>query len=331
MPEPLLYLKSMGAAAVVSAIAVLTMAVPRRRTNSAGTRDTAPGSMNARGAKGNGEQLAPTTGTAWPSTVCTLGIGLGFVAGCHTLSFRLSWPPVNGLDRLIVIVLPVALGIELIAGFRCIPLWLGWLLRLSLAVLTPRILLHGSVYLSGSGDGWTQWQTISILAAGSALLAIVWGLLSWLSFRSPGASIPTALCLATQCAGVTIMMAGYIQGGAAAVPLVGALIATTLAARFTVTRADLPASYVAPVMTGIGVAGLFGLLFIGHFFGRLSAGSALTMLLAPLLCWVTETPPLRHQKPWLVGLVRLALVAIPLAAVLAMAKQNFDRNMAPLM
>ncbi len=65
-------------------------------------------------------------------------------------------------------------------------------------------------------------------------------------------------------------------------------------------------TYATPAILGIGVVGLFGLLFIGRFFGRLSTGCALTMLLAPLLCWVTEMPLLRHRKPWLVGSLRLA-------------------------
>ena len=55
------------------------------------------------------------------------------------------------------------------------------------------------------------------------------------------------------------------------------------------------------------------------------------MLLSPLLCWVTEIPQLRQRKPWLVGLLRLVLVAIPLLVVLAAAKRDFDRDMAPLL
>ena len=55
------------------------------------------------------------------------------------------------------------------------------------------------------------------------------------------------------------------------------------------------------------------------------------MFLAPLLCWVTEIPLLRNRKPWIVGTVRLTLVAIPLVVVLVAAKRDFDRDMAPLL
>ena len=165
----------------------------------------------------------------------------------------------------------------------------------------------------------------------------VWSLLSWLAERSPGVSISFALCLSIQCAGVTVMMAGYIKGGAAAIPLVAALMAVTIGSTLIAKRFPSQASgaasscLLAPAILGIGVVGLFGVLFIGRFFGRLSTASALTMMLAPLLCWATETPLLRDRKPWLVGTTRLTLVTIPLLVVLFAAKRVFDREMSPLL
>ena len=302
MPDPLLYLKAMGAAAIASAMFVLAMG-----------------------------RVRPSASTTWLNSACVLGIGLGLALGCDVLSLRLAWPPVNGLDRFFTIVVPAVLSIELIAGFQRVPPWAAWLLRMSLAAVVPRILLHGSVYLSGSGNDWTQWQAGTALTVCSAWLAASWGLLSWLSQRSPGVSIPFALHLSTLCAGLCVMMGGYIKGGAAAVPLAATLAATAIGARLITKRTGASANFGALAILGIGVVGLFGLLFIGLFFGRISTGSALTMLLAPLLCWTTETPLLRHRKPWLVGSLRLALVAIPLMVVLALAKSNFDRKMAPLL
>ena len=301
MPEPLLYLQAMGAAAVVSALCVLALAGVRR-----------PASITRLNA------------------ACVLAMGLGLAAGCQMLSLSRGWPPVHGLDRFLTIVVPSVLGIELISGFPRVPPWMAWFLRMSLAAAIPRILLHGSVYLASSGSAGLLWPAGSGLAgsglaASGALLAGLWVLLACLSQRSPGASIPLALSLTTQCAGLTVMMAGYIKGGAAAFLLAATLAATTIGARLITKRSGVPA------LVGIGVLGLFSLLFIGRFFGRLSTGNALTMLLAPLLCWVTELPPLRHRKPWLVGSLRLVLVAIPLLAVLIMAKRNFDRDMAPLL
>ena len=302
MPEPLLYLKAMGAAAIVSAMIVLAMVTARRHAS-----------------------------TTWLNFSCVLGIGLGLVVGYGVVSLRLAWPPVNGLDRFLTITVPLTIGIELIAGFQNVPRRVAWLLRMSLAATIPRILLHGSVYLGDSAEGWTRWQTGSALVVCGALLAGVWSLLSWLSQRSPGTSVPLALCLPILCAGLTVMMAGYIKGGVAAFPLAATLAATTIGARLMSKHSVALANFSAPAIVGVGVVGLFGLLFLGRFFGRLSTGCALAMLLAPLLCWVTELPRLRHRKPWLVGSLRLVLVAIPLLVVLAAAKRDFDRDMAPLL
>lgn len=296
MPEPLLYVKSMGAAAIVSALCVLAMAGVRR-----------------------------PAGATRLNSVCVLAMCLGLAAGHFVAGGRVPWPAVNGLDRFLTVVVPAALGIELIAGFQRVPPAVACCLRTILAAAIPRILLHKSIYLDGSDDDWPVWQAGVALAGCAALLAGVWGLLLGLSRRScSGVSIGLALCLATQCAGITVMMAGYIKGGAAAFLLAATLAATTLGARQLTTR-------LAPAIVGAGVVILFGVLFIGRFFGRLSTGCALVMLLAPLLCWVTEIPLLRQRPPWLVGSLRLALVAVPLVAVLAVVKRDFDRDLAPLL
>ena len=296
MPDPLLYLRAMAAAAIVSALFVLAITGLRRPASAMRVNSAA-----------------------------VLGTGLGLAAGCGVMSLRFAWIPLNGLDRLFMIVIPAAIGIELIAGIPRVPCWGAWLMRIGLAIVIPRILLHGSVYLNGSGSNPISGLFVAVLVGYSALLLAVWGLLFCLSERLPGVSIPFALALTTECAGLSIMLAGYIKGGAASFPLAATLVGTTLGTRLIMIRGCPPA------MIGIGVVGLFGISFIGHFFGRLSTGSMLVVLLAPLLCWVSETPLLRHRKPWLVGTIQLLLVAIPLAAVLALAKHEFDQKMAPLL
>jgi hypothetical protein len=302
MPDPLLYLKAMGASAIVSATLVLAMAWRRRPAG--------PASMNL---------------------ACVLGMGAGLAVGDSLLGLQPGWPPVNGLDRLMRIVVPAALGLELVAGFPRVPASMVWFLRASLAAAVPRILLHGSVYLTGTGSEWTPWQLVAAWIASSLLLIGCWSLLCRLSQRSAGVSIPLALGLATLCAGATIMMAGYIKGGAAALPVAATIAATAISTRSAVRRSVSSSNSGSSAIIGIGSVSLFGLLFVGRFFGRLSSSSAVVMLLAPLLCWVTELPSLRQRKPWFVGMLRVVLVAIPLAVVLAFAKLAFDRDMAPLL
>jgi hypothetical protein len=302
MPDPLVYSQAMVTAALVSAMSVLAMAWLRR-----------------------------SSATTWLNSVCVLGIGCGLSAGYYVLSLRLGWPPVNALDRFLAVVVPSAMAIEMIAEMRRMPNWVAWLLRMSLVAAIPRILLHGSVYLGGGGNEWTLWQSGTAMAMSSGLLAGLWLLLSWLLQRSPGVSISFALSLSMLCAGATVMMAGYIKGGAAAFPLAASLTATAVGVWLISKRSSIPVNCDGQAILGIGVTGLFCLLFIGHFFGELSTTSALAMLLAPLLCWATEIPLLRRQRPWIAGSVSLVLVAIPLLVVLADAKSVFDREMAPLL
>jgi hypothetical protein len=315
MPEPLLYMQAMGIAAVVSSLCVLALAqwgVPP------------PDHGGTEGGRSLSE-VYPNQLTARLDLASTLALATGFAVSGIIVRWRFVWPPVNGFDRFVTIVVPTALVIELTKGFQFVRPVIAWGLRMILAAATPRILLHDSMYLGGYNNGWTVWQTGAVLTTCGVLLAGAWVLLAFLSHRSlSGVSIAGALCLAIFCTGLTVMMGGYIKGGAAAFPLAASLMATAIAARLIAPR-------LAPAIIALGVVQLFCLAFIGHFYGRLSTGRALVTLLAPLLCWVTEVPVFRRRSPWLVGPLRLVLVAIPLFAVLVLAKREFDRTLLPLL
>ncbi|MDG2381590.1 MAG: hypothetical protein P8N76_07940 [Pirellulaceae bacterium] len=303
MPDPLLYLKAMIAASIVSAITMLTMVKLRRSASQ-----------------------------TWLNSAAVLAIGLGLTVGYSVLAFRWIWPPANGLDRFLTLVIPAVLAIELIAGFQQIPTWTAWVLRIILAGTIPRILLHGSVYLNSEMTDSAAWQLGTVLALCVALAVGLWWLLSWLSVRSPSISISMTVSLATQGAGLAIMLSGYIKGGAAAFPLVATVITTTIMAQLLTWHIREPTRLVSPTASlGIGLVSLCSLLLIGCFFGRLSTSSALVILLAPLLCWMTEFSPLRQLNPWLAGSIQIALVTIPLLGVLAVEKHQFDREMLPLL
>jgi hypothetical protein len=296
MPDPVLFLKAILAAAGVSAIFVLAFGWYRKPAST--TR------LNA---------------------ASVLGISLGIVLGYSILGLVPEWPPTNGLDRFLTIVGPAVVGIELIAGCQSIPRRLVWILRLSLAAATGRILLHGSIYLAEAGGPWTAAQVWLSLAICGALPAAAWSLMLELLRRSPGVSLPLAISQSCLCGGLAVMLAGYVSGGEATLPLAAALAGAAGAACLVTARPAVQGAI------GIGMVGLFGLLFVGRFFGRLSTGLALTVFLAPLLCWVSELPMLHARKPWVIATVRLALVAIPLVAVFVAAKRDFDRTTAPLL
>ena len=94
MPEPLLYLKAIGLATIVSAMVVFAIAGVR----------------------------CPQ-GTTRLNLACVLAMVLGLAVGDHVLVLRLAWHPENGLGRLLTIVIPTTLGIELIAGFPRVSRW----------------------------------------------------------------------------------------------------------------------------------------------------------------------------------------------------------------
>ncbi len=254
-----------------------------------------------------------------------VAFALGFALGASCLRLQPNWPPTSALDRFMTLVLPFAIASELLAGNSRVPRWFVWSWRLVLSAVVVRILLHGSVYLTGTRDAWPLWQVGTTWVVCSGLLLATWGALEWLSQRPAAASLPISLALAIQCAGWVVMLAGYIKGGSACFPFAAALVGAIAA-----TPLIRPGVRWHGVV-GIAVVGLFSLLFIGRFFGGISTTCALTIFLAPLLCGVTELPMLRHWTPRSTAIFRLALVSIPLIIVLTLAKRDFDRHMGPLL
>ncbi|HVA51151.1 MAG TPA: hypothetical protein VNH11_32720 [Pirellulales bacterium] len=263
---------------------------------------------------------------AWMNAACVVAVGLGTAIGWAVLDLRPQWPPANALDRLLTIVLPAATVVELLAVLPRLPTGLAGLLRIGLALATARVLLHGSVYLGGAADAWrTTWPAAIWLVLAGGGLTCVWTMLFLFDQRHTGVSLPLALSQAIVCGGLAVMLAGYIRGGEAALPLAAAVTGAAVAS------AAISRLFAAHGLIGMGLIALAGVLLIGHFFGRLSATPAIVVFLAPLLCWVTELPPLRGRKPWQAVAIRLLLVALPLIAVLLLAKHDFDRDMAPLL
>ena len=292
MPDLLLYLQAVVVALSASALAVLAL----------GWRAKSPSQMLV-------------------SSICVAGVAIGQVAGCIWLRLPVGWPPASALDRYLVVLLPAAMVVELLAALPKFPPWGVPALRCLLAASMARVLLHQSVYL----DEWTAWQAVMALAVCAALASGVWLLLARLAERSPGISLPLALALAIQGAGVAIMFAGYLRGGAAAMVAAAALLGASLACALVAKQVPLPA------LVGLGVVGLCSLLFIGVFFGRLPTASAVALLTTPLLCWLTELSVCSERSAWTVGAIRLTMVAVVVAIVLLFAQRKFEREFRPLL
>src|SRR5262245_12814227 len=312
MPDLVLFAKAVAAAAIVGIVVTLAAAVALAKLQRLIWKQSAPTATRI-------------------SVAVVLGVIFGAAFGFYVLgdlpprslegSFP-HWSVSNVLDRFLVVILPLAGWVELHGAFTIVPRWLVWILRLGLAAATGRVLLHGSSYLQGTASDWSLVQVWTALGVGTALLTAMWILLAWLWRRRPGISLPLSLSETCLAAGMTVMLSGYTDGGAVGLPLAAALAGTVLAARLLEMQPATEGTL------GLGLVSLFSILMMGRFFGELSTTRALALFAAPLLCWVSEVPPLRARPSWLIGTVRLAIVAVPLAIVLGLAKHDFDREMA---
>jgi hypothetical protein len=262
-----------------------------------------------------------------------LGVAAGFYLGCRVLGWAPRWPrrvqdllrlPGDDQDRLVMLLLPAVLAVELVVALARPPQWLAWMGRLAVAAGAAPLLLYNTVYLAElAGPGSRQWspaQQAVILGSLAALLAAAWLALARLAQRAPGYSVPLSLAVACAAAAPTVMLSGYAMAGQLGVPLAGSLAGTALAA-LAVPR---PAS--ATPSVGPGLVGLFSLLILGRFFGELPSAWAAVLFAAVLLPWLPEIPRPLLLGPRLRGLARVLVVAIPAALVLAQAQQRFVKE-----
>jgi hypothetical protein len=68
---------------------------------------------------------------------------------------------------------------------------------------------------------------------------------------------------------------------------------------------------------------MFAVVMMGRFFGALSTGLAICLLVAPLLAWIVELPRLRKLPTGWRGAVRLACVVVPLVVFVFIAQRKF--------
>jgi hypothetical protein len=248
-----------------------------------------------------------------------VGQGTGLLVGCWLLGVRPHWPIREDLDRLLLIVMPAVMLVELAAALTKVPRSLIWSARLLIAAGVSRVLLHGTSYLAGSTEAgaWSVGQAWAILAGLALSLGAVWVLLGLLAHRAPGLSL--WVCLAGPCAGaaLTVMLSGYATGGQIGLPLAGALLGAGMASL------ALPRALRGRGPVGMAVVGLFSLLVIGRFFGELTWLHAALLLLAPLLGWLVELPQFYKLRPWARELVRVIAVGLVVAGVVVHAQRRF--------
>ena len=295
MPDPIVILTAMGMAAAAAAVMLGLVGWPWRTGR-------------------------PTLVDAGWSVAVTAGLFLG----CWYLEIRPHWPPREDLDRLLAVIIPAVLGVELLAAFPKVPRWLVWPLRLVIAAGVARVLLHGSGYITDhAGPATSEWSPTQqcLIYSGLAVIGTaVWVGMDLLARRSPGMSVPLCLAVVIVGSAVTVMLSGYATGGQSGLPLAAALVGSTAAA------ALLPQSSPKTAQLGVPIIGLFSLLVIGRFFGDLTTMHAILLVFAPLLAWIPELNYPRPLPSWARGLLRLILVGALVSVVLVQAQRKFAQD-----
>ena len=254
----------------------------------------------------------------------------GGIAGLFALPGVPSLPPVTGLDRYLVILLPVALAIEAEAAAG----WLDgfWLTveRGCVSLVALPVLLHGSVWLAGGQP--SVWMGIVAAAI------VLWG--AWEGtaghVRATGDRLVAVVTVAALVvAGLAIAMAGWLKGGMVAIPLAAALAGAILAAGGASLGRRGSASGLAGA-SAAGIVALFGLVVIGRCFGRLGTTSAALLLAAPLMVALADGfsrsgPDTSAARVVGSTRYRLLLAAVPLVVVLVAAKADFDTKLGRLL
>jgi hypothetical protein len=287
MGDPISILLAMAVAAAVAAAFVLLGGVPWR----------AP---------------SPTRGAiAW-----ALGIGVGFIAGSRVFG---EWRPLaEDQGRLLFLVVPAAMLVDMLAVLPRMPPWIVVGLRLLVCAFATRVLLDGTVYLqppsATNPDGWSATPSLLIQGGLGLALFIVWQMLTTFGNSVGRRTEALGLSLVSAAAAVTIMFSGYASGGQLGFPLAGALAGAVVASIVTTPKKGA---------IGPGVVGVFGVLVVGRFLGSLTDANAALLFAAPLLLLIAAAPGVRRLPGWLRTPLVLVLVIVPLGIAAERARRDF--------
>src|SRR5262249_7129093 len=124
-----------------------------------------------------------------------LGISAAFYLGAHLMGLLPEWSLGEVRHRLLFLVVPAAIVVELIVACAQVPRWVAWPLRAVVAAGAGFVLLYGSVDL----ERWTTEEKAMWLGGLAAALFVVWSLLGLLMHVAPSRGTPLALAVA--CAG----------------------------------------------------------------------------------------------------------------------------------
>jgi hypothetical protein len=239
--------------------------------------------------------------------IAALGAGLGLLAGYWGLFRRLPPLPPHDSTHCLLYAL---LGTTLAAAFeRPRHGGLGRLaVRALVAVLAP------ALYLKNLIGRWEAREVALHVGALTLAILVSWYGLDALARRWRGASLPLVLWLAAAAASGGLLLAGFAVNaqwaGALAAIWAAAAVASRISAKFSLEGGAVGVASVALVSFSAG----------GVYLASLPRAAGMALALAPLAAWLAELGG--RSAPRRAALVRMALVALPLAYALWLAWQH---------
>jgi len=257
----------------------------------------------------------------WP-----LAVGLGFVTGATMLGFRPRGVLATDQERLLLLVVPLAVAVEGWIALKPMSITRMVLARVCVALSSGPLLLLGSVYMTGGSGGWSLAERVCFLFGLGVSILGPWLALVTLQQRRSDPAISLSLAATSLAAGITTMLSGYVSAGQLALPLAATLAATLPLASFVAPAVGSPSTTGA---VSVGWICLAGVLFIGRFFGSLTTLDGLLLGVTPLVCWLAEYRPLCFWAAWPRRLFLLTLTLLMLGTVVWQAQHRFRTHSGP--
>lgn len=249
-----------------------------------------------------------------------VGLAVGVYAGCAMLRQWPQWPPGEDRQRLLTILLPLAVAIDA-ALFAIKRPWIAGVLRLAMAASISPALLYRTSYLADlAGPGSAEWSTSVAalhLLSTAAIVVLVWTSLAKWQSRTTDTALAAVLAITAVAAGVTVVLSGYLLGGLVGVIWASALTSIAVAS-VAFDRPQAHGQFLAVAMLGIG-----GVLVMGRYFGALALPQALAIAFAPTMVWLGEIPRLQRLPARLRLTLQASIVSLPLLIVVMNAALKF--------
>jgi hypothetical protein len=164
-----------------------------------------------------------------------LGLAAGFLVGIAVglmwLGVRCHWPPREDQDRLLLVLLPLAVLTDVVGAWPRLR-WPAVALRgLACAACGP-VILWGSIYLSdaaGPGSRLLSIPTLILLELfATALMASAWRLLLHAQPHMPRPAVGVALAMTLAAASAATLLSGYASAGLTGLILASAIAGTSV-------------------------------------------------------------------------------------------------------